>query len=133
MSYLLDVNVLVAWGWRDHLDHSRTASWIASQKIQRGVYLYTSPIPEIGFIRVSVQRAYGTVSVREASDVLRGMLDSLGKRHRFLPDDLNVSDWPLWCVTPSRTTDAHLFQLASRHRLRLLSLDTGIPGAKIIP
>ena len=32
MSHLLDVNVLVAWGWSDHVDHQRTVRWIAKQR-----------------------------------------------------------------------------------------------------
>ena len=31
-KYLLDVNVLVAWGWADHADHLRAAKWIGSMK-----------------------------------------------------------------------------------------------------
>ena len=32
MKYLLDVNVLLAWGWADHAEHRRTALWIAAIK-----------------------------------------------------------------------------------------------------
>ena len=35
MNYLLDVNVLVAWGWADHIEHRRAASWIQSIKKKR--------------------------------------------------------------------------------------------------
>ncbi len=133
MSFLLDVNVLVAWGWSDHLDHDRTIMWIADQKRQRGVCLHSSSIPEIGFVRVSVQRTSGRVTVQDASAVLRGMLDSLGKAHRFLPDDLGGTDWPDWCASAVHTTDAHLAALAERHDLRLATLDERIPGAFLLP
>jgi hypothetical protein len=91
---LLDVNVLVAWGWADQVDHQRAIRWIARQKKARGAALFTSPIPEIGFVRFSVHRASGRLTVRQAADVLRGMLASLGPVHRFLPDDVNGLEWP---------------------------------------
>ncbi len=133
MSFLLDVNVLVAWGWEDHVDHERTVRWIAGQKKKRGVELWTSPIPEIGFVRVSVQRGLGHVSVGEAAKVLRSMLESLGGRHRFLPDNVDGATWPEWCTRGSQTTDAHLVRLAEQHGLELATLDVEISGAVLLP
>lgn len=133
MNYLLDVNVLVAWGWKDHVDHDRAARWIAACKKARGVELLTSPIPEIGFVRVSVQRSLGRVTVGEAADVLGGMLKSLGARHRFLPDDVPGTIWPDWCRSAARTTDAHLSMLAKGHGCELATLDSEIAGAFLLP
>jgi len=136
MHHLLDVNVLVAWGWADHLDHERTVRWIVERKKARGARLYTSAIPELGFVRVSVQRAGGRVTIPQASEVLRGMLRSLGKIHQFLPDDLsgaNPKSWPDWCQSASRSTDAHLLELARLHHLQLATLDAGIRGAMLLP
>lgn len=87
MNDLLDVNVLVAWGWADHADHRRVAAWIGEMKAARGVKLVTSAIPELGFLRVSVQRTGGHLPVAEAARVLSGMIGLLGKPHLFLPDD----------------------------------------------
>lgn len=134
MQYLLDVNVLVAWGWADHADHRRTAEWIGAMKAKRGTKLVTSAIPELGFVRVSVQRTGGRLPVSEAAHVLSGMLRSLGKAHLFLPDDCSAGEgWPDWCVAASGTTDAHLATLAERHGCLLATLDEGIPNAFVIP
>ena len=134
MNYLLDVNVLLAWGWADHTEHRRAASWIAAVKTERGVKLFTSSIPELGFVRVSVQRTVGQLTAPVAAQTLAGMLKSLGKRHEFLPDDLSpTSAWPAWCGAASRTTDSHLLTLASNHGANLATLDSGIPGAFILP
>jgi hypothetical protein len=46
MNYLLDVNVLVAWGWSDHVDHERTAAWIGVARRRKATKLMTSAIPE---------------------------------------------------------------------------------------
>ena len=133
MTFLLDVSVLVAWGWSDHVDHERAVTWIASAKRQKSTILLTSAIPQLGFVRVSVQRTNGRVTVTEASTTLAGMLSSLGACHRFLDDDRASSGFPEWCHHASRTTDAHLLQLADAHDAKLATLDTGMPGAFLIP
>lgn len=134
MDYLLDVNVLVAWGWADHAEHQRTAAWIGAMKRKRGTRLLSSAIPELGFVRVSVQRTGGRLPVADAADVLGGMLRVLGKKHVFLPDTLSASaDWPAWCNAAGHTTDAHLLTLAELHGAKLATLDQGIPGAFLIP
>lgn len=134
MNYLLDVNVLLAWGWADHADHRRTAAWIAGVKREGKARLLTSSIPELGFVRVSVQRAAGRLQVSEASETLASMVRSLGGIHRFLPDDRSsAAEFPTWCEAASRTTDAHLLLLAQAHGAELATLDTGIPGAFVLP
>ena len=114
MNYLLDVNVLVAWGWSDHVDHQRAAKWIAAIQAANADVLLTSAIPQLGFVRVSVQRSGGKVTAALAGRVLKGMLQKLGKRHQFIPDDQDSLQWPSWCKVASRTTDAHLLALAKR-------------------
>lgn len=133
MSFLLDVNVLVAWGWKDHMDHQRAASWIAKQKEQPQTRCYTSAIQQLGFVRVSVQRSGNRVQIAEATQVLTGMLESLGALHHFLPDDMESYVFPDWCRTAARTTDARLLLLAQRHALQLATLDEEIPGAFLLP
>jgi predicted nucleic acid-binding protein len=133
VRYLLDVNVLVGWGWADHVDHARVVRWIAAMKESNDASLLTSSIPELGFVRVSVQRTAGRVSVAEAAETLAGMLKSLGGHHLFLPDDRPGTDLPDWCHTASRTTDAHLLTLAEAHSARLTTLDEAIPDALLIP
>jgi uncharacterized protein len=134
MKYLLDVNVLVAWGWSNHIDHLRAARWVAAMKQGRGITLMTSAIPELGFLRVSVQRAPGEVSLGDAAATLRSMLTSLKSRHHFLPDDLSSTILlPNWCRMASQSTDAHLLSLAKSHGAELATLDAGIPGGYLIP
>lgn len=134
MKYLLDVNVLLAWGWADHTEHRRAALWIAAMKRKRGAKLLTSAIPELGFVRVSVQRSAGRLSVEDATSTLASMLQSLGGHHAFLADDCSSSaGFPAWCAAASQTTDAHLLTLAQAHSLELATLDTGISGAYLLP
>ncbi|MGE3311872.1 MAG: TA system VapC family ribonuclease toxin [Limisphaerales bacterium] len=133
MRYLLDVNLLVAWGWADHSEHTRAAAWIAQSKRTRGTLLLTSAIPRLGFVRVSVQRTGGQVTPTDAGTTLAGMLTNLGSVHQFLPDDQWATVWPEWCRSAGQTTDAHLLALAKAHQAELATLDTGIPGAFVVP
>ena len=41
MKYLLDVNILVAWGWSDHVAHGQTAKWIAATRNRTTAKLLT--------------------------------------------------------------------------------------------
>jgi len=131
VNYLVDVNILVAWGWSDHVEHARVASWIAA--LPTDELLLTSAIPQLGFVRVSVQRSGGLVTVSEAAETLRGMLALLGERHRFLPDAIDALHWPDWCRSPAQTTNAHLLDLALANSATLATLDTAIPGAMVLP
>lgn len=134
MNYLMDVNVLLAWGWADHADHRRAASWIAGIKRRGDAKLLTSAIPELGFVRVSLQRAGGRLSVADATKTLSSMLRSLKNLHGFLPDDQPSSRvFPPWCQGSAQTTDAHLWLLAQAHGATLATLDEGIPGAFVLP
>ena len=134
MNYLLDVNVLVAWGWSDHPHHERVDRWIQGKLSHSKVLLSTTSIVELGFVRVSVQKSADTVTIQEAADRLDHLLSKLRNRHRFLPDDLSSRrDFHTWCKSSKHTTDAHLLALAEKHGLQLATLDTGIPGAFVIP
>lgn len=133
MTYLLDVNVLVAWGWSDHVDHQRAANWIAAIKAGGTDTLLTFAIPQLGFVRVSVQRSAGKVTPAVAGRVLKGMLQKLGTQHQFIADDQTALQWPAWCKVASRTTDAHLSALANENHAQLATLDGSIPGAFLLP
>ncbi len=133
MRYLVDVHLLVAWGWADHADHVRAAGWIAQAKRSPGVVILTSVIPQLGFVRVSVQRTGGRITPADAGDTLAGMLSMLGPVHQFLPDDQGATVWQEWCRGAGQTTDAHLMKLAASHQAVLATLDHGIPGAFIVP
>lgn len=134
MDYLIDVNVLVAWGWADHADHARAGRWIASVRAAEGERIVTSAIPELGFVRVSIQRSRGQITPAQAGSTLRGMIEALSDTHKFIGDDqTGRGAWPDWCQGAGRTTDAHLLKLAQSHHAELATLDQGIPGAFLIP
>jgi toxin-antitoxin system PIN domain toxin len=133
MNFLLDVNVLMAWGWADHAEHIRVAKWIGRTLKEGRDTLLTSAIPQLGFVRVSVQRTRGQITPSEAGEVLSGMIRALGERHVFLADDQAAMEWPPWCTRAEQTTDAHLLHLARTHDAQLATLDQGIPEGFLVP
>ena len=51
----------------------------------------------------------------------------------FIPDDLGADVLPACVKTARQTTDGHLLTLAAKHGAHFATLDTGIPGAQLIP
>jgi hypothetical protein len=129
-SYLLDVNALIALGVQQHVFHTRVAAWISSS---HSITLLLCPVSELGFLRILSQNvAYG-FTLETAKHQLSLLKSSKIYSFRFLADDQDSSNLPLWVKTGSQTTDGHLTQLAQAHGALLATLDARIPGAFLIP
>jgi predicted nucleic acid-binding protein len=129
MTFLLDVNALVALGFIHHEFHERVAVWVKAQDFPP---LATCSITELGFVRVLSQApAYG-FTVAEARNVLLRLKRSRILPFTFVPDDHDISHLSAWAKTPKQTTDGHLVQLARSHGAVLATLDQKIPGAQLI-
>jgi predicted nucleic acid-binding protein len=133
MKYLLDVNVLIAWGWADHSDFLKVSRWLLKVHNEKSTQFLTTPITQLGFIRISVQRSSRDLPIVEACKILSEMIHFFGKQHEFIPDTIESLSFPAWCKSANRTTDAHLLKLAESHKARLATLDQKIPGAFVIP
>jgi hypothetical protein len=130
MKYLLDVNALVAYGFRRHDFHDRVGAWIRARKGDR---FLTCSITELGFVRVLGNvRAYG-MDVAHAKSLLQELKAWKTFPLEFLPDGNDISALPAWVKSSAQTTDGHLVQLASANGAVLATLDEGIPGAFLIP
>ena len=113
MSWLLDVNLILASRWTTHPNHLAAKAWIDSAD-----KFYTTAIVELGFVRISLSGAY-----RASWDETLETLEKLHGRpgYQFLVDDVDGTAPP---ETGSKdTTDAHLVTLARRHGLKLATLD----------
>jgi predicted nucleic acid-binding protein len=130
MRYLLDVNVLIAFGVTQHEFHQRVVDWIRSQ---RGSTFLTSSVTEIGFVRVVASVAMYDLNVLQAKRLLLGMKANATQPLTFLPDGNDISALPKWVKSPTQTADGHLVQLASANEAVLATLDGGIHGALLIP
>ena len=130
MTYLLDVNALVALGFSHHEFHTRMTTWIQVEKFPP---LATCSITELGFVRVLAQAPGYGLSVTQARALLLRLKKSRAFSHTFIAGDHDISHLPQWVKTAKQTTDGHLIQLARAHDAVLATLDERIPGAYVIP
>lgn len=132
MIYLLDVNALVAFGYAKHVHYPRVIDWLNTLRgNQRTWCLATGAITELGFVRVATGPAGLASSIEQACADLKQLKED--QRVTFLGDALGAEWLPAWVRKSKQTTDGHLVQLASAWGAVLATLDTGIPGALLIP
>jgi predicted nucleic acid-binding protein len=93
----------------------------------------TTPLTEVGFVRIVANVAVYNLDVLRAKVVLEGMKDNTSQPLTFVPDADDVTLLPQWVKTPSHVTDGHLVQLARSNGAALATLDKGIPDAFLIP
>jgi uncharacterized protein len=130
MTYLLDVNALLALGITDHKFHARVARWVAAMSSPQ---LAVCSITELGFVRVAAQApAYG-LDVKQARELLVRLKRGSGDSFVFIPDDHGVFDLPAWIKMPKQITDGHLAELARAHGGILATLDEKVPQSYLIP
>lgn len=127
MTYLLDVNALIALGFIEHGLHPRVAAWV---KAQRFPTLATCSITELGFVRVLSQIVPYGFTVVQAQTLLLKLKKS--GAFVFVPDNQEISRLPAWVKSPRQITDGHLLALARANGAMLATLDEKIPDAYLI-
>jgi uncharacterized protein len=125
---LLDVNVIVALAWPNHVRHAAAHKWFGDESENGWA---TTPITEAGFVRVSSnRRALPTATTPALALEMLGRLSAL-PGHTFWPDALQgligkeIAAEQL--VGHRRVTDAHLLALCLAHDGRLVTFDQAIP------
>jgi toxin-antitoxin system PIN domain toxin len=113
VSYLLDVNVLLALAWPNHVHHAAARTWFASS--HEAGWL-TCGVTESGFIRVSSNlRVTPDARTPAEAALLLHRMCSLGG-HSFLTDSVSLADSYelLGAVVhaSAQVTDTHLILLA---------------------
>lgn len=114
MSHVLDVSFLLACGWSSHAKHAAARAWLERQSA-----FTTSPLAELGFIRVSMTPAY-RASFADAQAALADMTSR--KQARWVTADLCAAQLPP-LASHAHVTDAYLVELARAHNLKLATLD----------
>jgi toxin-antitoxin system PIN domain toxin len=132
---LLDVNLLIALAWPNHVHNRAALRWF--DKNQKSGWA-TCPLTESGFVRVSSNPRIlpEARSPREAIALLRRMVALAG--HVFWQDDISIAASDFIDETKllghRQITDAHLLAVALRHGGRLATLDRGVtqlvPGSR---
>lgn len=124
MTHLLDVNLLVALAWPNHVHHAAALDWF--RKSQAAGWA-TCPLTESGFVRVSSNSSVmpEARSPREAIHLLRRIVAL--PHHVFWHDDVSMasSEFLKDCSLNGyrQVTDAHLLALARQRGGRLATLD----------
>ena len=127
MVSLLDVNLLIALAWPNHVHHRAASRWFDRN---RKLGWASCPITQSGFVRLSSNPHIlpNACSPREALALLRrvvGLPD-----HVFWQDDISIATSDLIDETRllghRQITDAHLLALALRRGGQLATLDRGV-------
>ncbi|HAB15320.1 MAG TPA: PIN domain-containing protein [Verrucomicrobiota bacterium] len=114
MSHLLHVSFLLACGWSSHPKHTAARAWL-----ERQAAFATSPLSEVGFVRVSMTPGYRA----SFSDSQAALADITSRKQaRWLPADLHAAQLPV-LANHAHVTDAYLVELARAHGLKLATLD----------
>jgi toxin-antitoxin system PIN domain toxin len=126
-AYLLDVNVLLALAWPQHVHSALAQDWFA-QRGQAG--WATCLITQLAFLRLSSNRQFvaDAVSPGQALELLRQAVAAPG--HAYwgecdAPTDNAVLALP-GVVGHRQVTDSYLLSLAIAHQGRLATLDRGL-------
>lgn len=132
MTYLLDLDVLLALAWPSHVHHGAVHRWFGRLKQNRWA---SCPLTQLGFIRLSSNPTFTSdaVSPSEATRMLELMID-LGQ-HEFWPDDLHCRSAQIIAngkmIGHRQVTDAYLLSLSMARDGKLATLDKRI--SQLIP
>ncbi len=127
MVALLDVNLLVALAWPNHVHHRAALRWFTANRESGWA---TCSVTQSGFVRISSNpRSFSHAKTpREALLLLRRIVAL--PHHVFWTDDVSFATTPF--LDPRKllgyrqVSDAHLLALALRHGGCLATLDRGV-------
>lgn len=117
---LLDVNVLIALGSRDHEGRA------AAERFFIGLTtpFATCPITQTGFVRVLAQ-IDRTLALTDGVAVLASICAH--PKHQFIADDVDALELPWTAIQGHRqVTDAYLAALARKHGAKLATFDRAL-------
>ena len=123
---LLDVNVVIASVFADHVMHGPARTFIEGLK-----HFHTTPTTQGGFLRFATrpwknenkEEHPPRLTMAEAQAKLREFTNADG--HIFLPDDASFTELGLRSMQGHRQwTDAYLLHLARKHGLVMASLES---------
>lgn len=126
-AWLLDVNMLLAMAWPQHIHHALAHRWFFD--IENRPWA-SCAVTELAFVRLSSNPKFTADAVPplEAVALLREMC--LGTNHRYVPDTVSPGTASLFqqpgLVGHRQVTDVYLLALAAREGVRLATLDRAL-------
>ena len=127
MTYLLDVNVLVALSWPAHQQHERALTWFGKHASQGWA---TCPFTQAAFVRILSNPAFSpdAVTPREATGLLSRNV--LHPRHKFWADEIGFAQavqlFAGNLAGHQQVADAYLLGLAIHKKGSLATMDGSI-------
>jgi hypothetical protein len=133
MIRLLDVNVLLALGWPQHVHHVRAIQWVDSERGRGKLSIATCPLTQLGFLRISMNVKGYAADFESASALLTSLVQNKNFDHTFWPDDISIIAEKMRSdLGPNQITDAYLVALAEKRAdASLVTFDQGIKGQNI--
>jgi predicted nucleic acid-binding protein len=124
VTYLLNVNLLLAALWSNHSLHLKADEWLKGKEIA------LCPLSELGFLRISTNPHALGAAIADAKKLLKDFKER--PEVTFIADDLSAS-----AINPrssDEVTYIYLATLADHHGMKLATLDTGIshPSVELI-
>ena len=131
-AHLLDVNVLIALAWPQHVHHSAAHEWFKGARHEAWA---TCPVTQLAFVRISSNSKIiaEAVTPRQAHDLLKRIIALPG--HEFWPDDVEPAAAATFSSTAlvghRQVSDAYLLALAMHHSGKVATFDGGV--AELLP
>jgi toxin-antitoxin system PIN domain toxin len=130
---LLDVNVLVALFFPDHVHHDLAHDWFASEAAGGWA---TCPMTENGFVRVASRLPSESGPWRPSEVASRLQRLCAADAHRFWPDQISLLDDSLFnrdlVRGAAQVTDVYLLGLAKKMGGCLATFDRTIPLGAVV-
>jgi toxin-antitoxin system PIN domain toxin len=122
--YLLDVNVLVARIFEDHIHHGIAREWFSTPRLEWAI----CPFTEAGLLRYATTPGRGGLSIGEATAILEKLTQHQGCRYFFFSHGWQTLTKPFSkrLHGHNQITDAYLLGLAVQERLILVTFDRAI-------
>lgn len=127
VTYLLDVNILVALTRADHVHHGRAHRWFDDITSWA-----TTPLTETSYLRLMLNPRVAAAIYRpiDVLMTLKGLRSLPG--HRFVPDQTTLADATIDLTTligTKQVTDFHLVNLAAVSHAVLATFDARLPNS----
>jgi toxin-antitoxin system PIN domain toxin len=125
--FLLDVNVLVALGWKGHPDHTAAQAWFAKNSSKGWA---TCAFTQAAFVRIVSNPAFSSDAVSPLAALTLLTTNLNHPRHQFWADNLSLRDavrpFEERLVGHQQLTDAYLLGLAIQRKGKLATFDQSV-------
>ena len=132
MTYLLDVNVLIALFDPAHPFYHVAHQWLGTKHSDTWA---TCPMTECGFVRIVSNAAYRTVTLTSQEIAERLRLFCQRPDHVFWPDAISITDPSIFDLSQLRghqqITDTYLAGMAFHYGGKLATFDANVPIAAV--